>query len=127
MRGPLVAIHQPNYLPWLGWFAKAARADVLVLLDDVQFEKGGWTNRVEVRTAGLTQAGEVRTNSSFESASDPRLHFGLGNANKVDSIVVHWPSGKTDTVLNQAADQEVVVVEGQGSRAPGNPAGRGGD
>ena len=51
MRGPIVAIHQPNYLPWLGWFAKAAQADVFVLLDDVQFEKGGWTNRVEVKTA----------------------------------------------------------------------------
>lgn len=51
MRRPVVAIHQPNYLPWLGWFAKAAQADVFVLLDDVQFEKGGYTNRVEVKTA----------------------------------------------------------------------------
>lgn len=51
MRRPVVAIHQPNYLPWLGWFAKAAQSDVFVLLDDVQFEKGGYTNRVEVKTA----------------------------------------------------------------------------
>lgn len=51
MRRPVVAIHQPNYLPWLGWIAKAAQADVLVLLDDVQFEKGGPTNRVDVKTA----------------------------------------------------------------------------
>jgi hypothetical protein len=51
VRRPVVAIHQPNYLPWLGFFAKAAQADVFVLLDDVQFEKGGWTNRVEVKTA----------------------------------------------------------------------------
>jgi len=51
VRRPLVAIHQPNYLPWLGWFAKAAQADVFVLLDDVQFAKGGYTNRVEVKTA----------------------------------------------------------------------------
>jgi len=51
VRRPVVAIHQPNYLPWLGWFAKAAQADVFVLLDDVQFAKGGYTNRVEVKTA----------------------------------------------------------------------------
>ncbi len=51
MRRPVVAVHQPNYLPWLGFFAKAAQADVFVLLDDVQFEKGGYTNRVEVKTA----------------------------------------------------------------------------
>jgi hypothetical protein len=51
VRRPIAAIHQPNYLPWLGWFAKAAQCDVFVLLDDVQFEKGGYTNRVEVKTA----------------------------------------------------------------------------
>ena len=37
----VVAIHQPNFLPWLGWFDKLARADVMVLLDDVQFPKKG--------------------------------------------------------------------------------------
>lgn len=46
MRRPVVAIHQPNLLPWLGWFAKAAQADVLVLLDDVQLERASPTTRV---------------------------------------------------------------------------------
>ena len=36
---PVVAIHQPNFLPWLGYFDKIARADVFVVLDDVQFPK----------------------------------------------------------------------------------------
>lgn len=50
----LVAIHQPTFLPWLGWFDKLARADVLVLLDDVQFPKKGgtWMNRVRMLIAG---------------------------------------------------------------------------
>lgn len=48
---PTVAIHQPNYLPWLGYFAKIARADTFVFLDDVQFGKGGYTNRVQVLSA----------------------------------------------------------------------------
>jgi hypothetical protein len=45
----LVAIHQPNFLPWLGWFDKLARADRLVLLDDVQTQLtgGNYTNRVK--------------------------------------------------------------------------------
>lgn len=34
-----IAIHQPNYLPWLGYFAKIFAADVFVLLDDVQYSK----------------------------------------------------------------------------------------
>lgn len=52
MAGKVVACHQPNFLPWLGFFAKAARADVFVLLDDVQFTQGAgkhnWTSRVRI-------------------------------------------------------------------------------
>jgi hypothetical protein len=50
----LVAVHQPNFLPWPGWFDKAARADVFVLLDDAQFPKKGgtWSNRVQILVQG---------------------------------------------------------------------------
>jgi hypothetical protein len=51
----LVAIHQPNFLPWLGFFDKLARADVFVLLDNVQFprtSKGTWINRVKLLIGG---------------------------------------------------------------------------
>jgi hypothetical protein len=47
-----VAIHQPQYLPWLGYLAKWAAADVFVFLDTVQYEKNGWQNRNRIRTAG---------------------------------------------------------------------------
>ena len=46
-----VAIHQPNYLPWLGYFSKSAHSDVLVLLDNVQFPRRSYVNRVQVKTA----------------------------------------------------------------------------
>lgn len=51
----VVAIHQPNFLPWLGWFDKLARADVFVLLDHVQFprtSKGTYVNRVKLLVNG---------------------------------------------------------------------------
>jgi hypothetical protein len=46
-----LAIHQPHYLPWLGYLAKWAAADVFVFLDTVQFEKNGWQNRNRIKTA----------------------------------------------------------------------------
>lgn len=47
----LIAIHQPEYLPWLGFFEKIIRADVFVILDDVQFSKGDFHNRTRVKGA----------------------------------------------------------------------------
>jgi hypothetical protein len=51
----VVACHQPNFLPWLGFFAKIARSDVFFLLDDVQFTQGAnrhnWTSRVRIGAA----------------------------------------------------------------------------
>ena len=79
--------------------------------------RDGFGARVEVKAGGLTQSAEVRANSSFESASDPRLHFGLGTATRVDSIVIHWPSGKVDSLGPEAADQELLVEEGRGVTA----------
>jgi WbqC-like protein len=46
-----VAIHQPHYLPWLGYLAKWAAADLFVFLDTVQYEKNGWQNRNRIKTA----------------------------------------------------------------------------
>lgn len=51
----LVSIHQPQYLPWLGYFEKMDRADVFVFLDDVQFAKNDWQNRNKIRTAQGSQ------------------------------------------------------------------------
>jgi hypothetical protein len=48
----IVCVHQPNFLPWLGFFAKAARSDIYVVMDNVQFPKNCWTNRVKIAGNG---------------------------------------------------------------------------
>jgi hypothetical protein len=54
MMKSLVAIHQPNFFPWLGYFHKLRHADRFVLLDTVQFQKtsGNWGNRVKLLVSG---------------------------------------------------------------------------
>ena len=47
----IVSIHQPYYFPWLGYFEKILKADVFVLLDDVQYEKNNFYNRNKIKTA----------------------------------------------------------------------------
>jgi hypothetical protein len=88
--------------------------------------RDGYGARIEVTAEGATREAEVRAGSSFESSSDPRLHFGLGTATKVDSILIHWPSGKVDKLGPEAADEELVVREGTGvierhSASPSEP------
>ena len=46
----IVSIHQPQYLPWLGYFDKIERSDVFVFLDNVQFKKNEWQNRNKIKT-----------------------------------------------------------------------------
>jgi hypothetical protein len=47
----IVAVHQPQYLPWLGYFDKIRRADRFCYLDSVQYKKNDWQNRNRIKTA----------------------------------------------------------------------------
>jgi hypothetical protein len=53
----VAAIHQPTYLPWLGFFHKVRVSDVFILLDDVQFPKqgGNWINRCRINASGVAR------------------------------------------------------------------------
>jgi hypothetical protein len=70
--------------------------------------------RVTVRTGALTQVREVRRTLSIYSASDPRVHFGLGDATKADLVRVEWPSGKVDEFGDVPAGRHHRVDEAEG-------------
>ena len=43
-----ITIHQPDYLPWIGFFHRWFSSDLLIIYDDAQFIKGGWQNRDKI-------------------------------------------------------------------------------
>ena len=55
---------------------------------------------------------------SYQSASDPRLHFGLGPAPMVEAIEVRWPSGRVDRFRDLAADTGYLIREGDEKALP---------
>ena len=48
--GKVVVIHQPNYMPWIGFFSKIAKADIFIILDTAKFTKNGIIHRNKIRT-----------------------------------------------------------------------------
>ncbi len=61
----IVAIHQPQYLPWLGYFDKMDQADAFCYLDNVQYKKNEWQNRNRLKTAQGWQWLTVPTHYRF--------------------------------------------------------------
>ena len=56
----------------------------------------------------------MESQSSYYSVNDLRLHFGLGSAEKADTIEVRWPNGKTEVVRDVEANRLVLIKEGSG-------------
>src|SRR6266481_4492045 len=73
--------------------------------------------RVTIHAAGVMQFNEVRGGGSYLSQNDLRLHFGLGAADKMDTVEVSWPSGRTDTLRDVPADFIYTITEGKGITA----------
>ena len=60
------------------------------------------------------QIDEVRSGGSYYSQNDLRVHFGLGNADKVQLLEIRWPSGQIDQLKNISVNQLIFVKEGEG-------------
>jgi len=69
--------------------------------------------RVTVSAGGRRQVQEVLSQSSFYSQNDLRLHFGLGEAARADSVEIRWPLGLLEVYRNVAANQILSFIEGK--------------
>ena len=84
-----------------------------VLLVGVKSNRSAIGARVVARYGTRVQAQEVCAQSSFYSANDRRLHFGLGTAASAD-LTIRWPNGVEEKVPQVEADQLVIIREGAG-------------
>jgi len=82
-------------------------------LEGTKSNRSAIGSRVLVRYGGKVQVQEVLSGSSFISANDPRLHFGLGEATTAD-VEIHWPLGMVEKYTGLAAGQLVTIREGHG-------------
>ena len=81
----IVYVHQPEYLPWVGFFDKMARCDTFVILDDVQYEHGGFQNR-----------NRVRTREGWIWLTVPIAHSGDENRQKIADVRIRDGEWKTE-------------------------------
>ena len=65
--------------------------------------------RVEIEVEGARQIREVSSGGSYASELDPRLHFGLGAASRVDRMSIRWPDGGRSAFLDLPANRQLVV------------------
>ncbi|MGA8408236.1 MAG: CRTAC1 family protein [Candidatus Acidiferrales bacterium] len=105
--------------------------DVPALLRNVHADKNHWVGlqlvggprsprdavgaTVYLTANSIRQRGDVISGGSFASSNDPRVHFGLGQATKVDGVEIRWPDRVVEhVVLPAAVDRFYVVEEGKG-------------
>ncbi len=69
--------------------------------------------RIQVTAGGRVQIAQKKSASGYLSQSDPRIHFGLGNANVVEKIEIIWPSGIVQVMENVDAGQIVTIKESE--------------
>jgi hypothetical protein len=68
-------------------------------------------------TTKALQAATVTTGGSYQSSSDKRVHFGLGDEEAVQSVEIRWPSGAKQTLHLPAVDRIYTITEGKGITA----------
>lgn len=85
-----------------------------ILLVGTRSNRDGVGARVKVSAGDLVFCEQRKGGMSYQSAQDPRLHFGLGKHSIVDAIEILWPSGAVTKLTKIQADRIIAVEEGKG-------------
>jgi len=85
-----------------------------ILLIGTKSNRDGVGARVKVSAGDLVLYDQRKGGMSYQSAQDPRLHFGLGQRSRIDAVEIIWPSGMVTRLSNLKGDQIIAVKEGTG-------------
>jgi enediyne biosynthesis protein E4 len=85
-----------------------------VLLIGTKSDRDGTGASLKLTSEGFVHIEQAKGGGSYMSASDPRIHFGLGKRTKIESLEITWPSGQVDRLTNLTPDQIVAVKDGSG-------------
>jgi len=96
----LLMNRSPNHNHW-----------IILKLVGVVDNRDGLGTKVKITTANGVQYNEATTAVGYNSSSDKRVYFGLGNATVVDRIELAWPTGVKQVLNSVAADQVLTIIE----------------
>ncbi len=88
-----------------------------IKLTGTKSNRDGIGATVRLTSGGETQTQMLRSGSSYLSASELVLTFGLAHNQKADAVEIRWPSGEVERLANARAGQTVTVTEGKGISA----------
>src|SRR5271169_3764771 len=97
--------------------AAASNKSLRIKLVGTKSNRDGIGTVVKLSAGGEPQSQMLRSGSSYLSASELVLTFGLSRHDKANAIEIRWPSGQVDTLSNIAAGQTITVTEGKGITA----------
>jgi hypothetical protein len=85
-----------------------------VQLVGTKSNRDGTGASLKLTSEGIVHVEQAKGGGGYLSASDPRIHFGLGKRAKIDFLEITWPSGQVDRLTNVPPDQIITVKEGAG-------------
>ena len=85
-----------------------------VLLIGTRSNRDGIGASLKLLTEGFMEVEQSKGGMGYMSASDPRVHFGLGKRTHIESLVITWPSGQVDKFTDLPIDKIITVKEGTG-------------
>ena len=101
------ALYQNDHIPVGGSASDWLQIDLVGTVSN----RDGIGARVQITTSEGTYIREKQSGTSYLSSAQPAIHFGLGTATEVQTLVVNWPSGETSLLENVAGGQKIQIVE----------------